>query len=54
MSVGATGDRRLVRAAFFSLARAIAGRMTVDAARMREDFAELDKDCRRARGGIVD
>ena len=47
-------DRRLMQPALLALARAIAGRMTVDATRMGEDLAELDEHCRRARGRIID
>jgi hypothetical protein len=41
LTVGTALDRRLVRTALFSLARAIAGRMAVDAARMRQHLSEL-------------
>jgi hypothetical protein len=53
MAVRTALDRRLMQPALVALARAIAGRMTVDAARMSQDFAQLREYCRRARGGIA-
>src|SRR5919108_1561273 len=41
MTVGTALDRRLMEATLFSLARAIAGRMAIHAARMRQHFSEL-------------
>jgi hypothetical protein len=41
MTVRAPHDRRLVEPALFTLARAVAGRMAVDAAAMGQDFAKL-------------
>ena len=40
MTVRAPHDRRLVQPALFTLMRAVAGRMAVDAARMGQHFAE--------------
>ena len=46
MTVGAAHDWRLVEPALFTLARAVAGRMAVDAARMRKHLAELGEQSR--------
>ena len=46
MTVGTALHRRLVKAALFALARVVAGRMAVHAARIRQHFSELDEHCR--------
>ncbi len=46
MTVSAALDRRLVRPGVFALARMVAGRMAVDAARMGQNLAEFGKQCR--------
>jgi hypothetical protein len=43
MSIGAPLHRRLMEAAQFALARAIAGRMAVHATRIRQHFSKLDE-----------
>ena len=48
MAVRAPRDRRLMEAALLALARMIAGRMAVHAARMSEHLAEFGEQCGRA------
>src|SRR5262249_36205508 len=43
MTIGTALHRRLVEATLFPLARAIAGRMAVHAARIRQHFSKLDE-----------
>ena len=54
MTVRAAHDRRLVQPALVALARAVAGRMAVDAARMGQHLAELGEHRRRPRRRVAD
>jgi hypothetical protein len=44
VTIDAARDRRLMQPALVALARAVAGRMAVNAARMRQHLAELGED----------
>jgi hypothetical protein len=52
MTVGAALDRRLMQPALVALARAVAGGMAVDAARIGQHFSEFGKDGGRPCVGI--
>ena len=54
MTVRAALDRRLVQPALLALARAVAGRMAVHAARMGQHLAELGEQRRRPRRRVAD
>jgi len=43
VTVGTALDRRLVKPALFALARAVAGRVAVHTARIRQNFSELSE-----------
>src|SRR3954469_16697878 len=54
MAVSAARDRRLMQAGTVALVRAVAGRMAIGAARMRQHLAELGEDCGRTLLGVAD
>src|SRR5260370_4386746 len=54
MTVNAALDGRLVQPALVTLARAVAGRMAINAARMRQHLAKLGEHCSRSRVGVGD
>ena len=53
-SVGAALDRRLMQPRHIALARAVARRMAIHAARVGQHFAELGEECHRPRRGVWD
>ena len=54
MSIGATLDRRLVEPAHVTLARTVAGGMTVQTARMRQHLAQFCEYRRRPGRRVAD